>query len=135
MVETTVTTRTTVTVKVEEKSMEGFDRAADMVDENSDKLKKSLEALKKDLSKLKIPQEHWEEGKEIKQDLRRLTVKIDSFVTEAKAGLNFALDSTKNKKIYEWMAGVEGSLQIIGNSIDELLILVSDNKAKVGSLR
>ena len=71
--------------------MEGFDQAADMVDENAINLKNSVKALKEDIGKLKIPEAHWKAGQEVKNDIRRLTVSIDSFVTEARAALNFSL--------------------------------------------
>ena len=48
--------------------------------------------------------------KKIKNDIRRLTVKIESFVRRSKASLEFAINATRNKKLFEWMASVERSL-------------------------
>ena len=115
--------------------MEGFDQAADMVRDNAAILKASLMQLRSSLETLSIPEEHWEEGKEVKTNLRQLAVQIDIFITDAKAGLDFALEAKQQKKVFEWIAGVEGSLVVIGNSLDTLLAAVDESKAKVSDLK
>ena len=79
--------------------------------------------------------EYWDEAEEIKNDLRRMTVKIESFVRRAKSSLAFAINATKNKKLFEWMASVERALATISTEIDGLLVIVSDAKARIYELK
>ena len=114
---------------------DGFSQASDILDENASKLKASLCGVKEDLYRLEIPLEYWEDAKVIKTDLRRLTVKIESFVRRSKASLEFAINATRNKKLFEWMASVERSFATISTEIDSLLLNVSDTKALIEDLK
>ena len=62
-------------------------------------------------------------------------MKIESFVRRSKASLEFAINATRNKKLFEWMASVERSLATISTEIDSLLLNVSDTKALIEDLK
>ena len=132
VVTTKVVVNTTTNVTAAE---DGFGHASKIVEEQAGNLKDSIKAIKEDLQRLQIPKEYWEDAKEVKTDLRRLTVKIESFVRRVKANLEFAVEASKNKKFFEWQAGVERSLELISREVDALLIVVNDCKTRIKELK
>ena len=60
---------------------------------------------------------------------------IMSFVNRSKAGLNFTLTAKADKNIWDWMAAVEKSLEVIAGEVKPLLDMVDGCKSKVTMLK
>ena len=68
-----------------------MDEEKPFLEENTPQPKGSLKHVPIDLDKLKISEELWPEGQLIKDELRRLSVLLQSYSTNTKATLKFAI--------------------------------------------
>ena len=76
-----------------------------------------MKTLCTEVDGLSVPSQFWAQAQKVKENLRHLSLKIKQFVVDGKASLNFAINASKDRDIFAWMTGVNGSLTIIKNQV------------------
>ena len=96
-----------------EKYMADFKQTASLVEEHSNKLKKGMQDLTNEVDGLVIPEKWWNDAQKVKTNIRKLAVKIEQFVLAEKTALASTVRAKTDKNIYDWITGIDVSLNSI----------------------